>query len=187
MASENVLFNQIVTATGRTEYRIQFGRGKVLTFKKSARGLYYLDLAATNGTMKLNLGLDELDDLFNLRGHLETLTAYFPQPHSHQQEQVASKENVVPVYTPPTTPSAPPAIIYGNEASTSQAPRRSIQDPMWSKGNQIPVRVATKRLVREDLHPQWSGKSFKYEPNSPVKNELCELSEEEMGAFFHPM
>ncbi|CAC5368958.1 unnamed protein product [Mytilus coruscus] len=116
--------------------------------------------AANNGTMKLNLGLDELDDLFSLRGHLESLTAYFTQ--------------------------APPAIMNGNEASTSQALLRSIQDPMWSKGNQIPVMVATKRL-REYLQPQWSAKGFKYEPISPVKSELYELSEEEVGAFFHPM
>ena len=78
MAAENVQFSQIITSTGRTEYKTQFGRGKVLSFKKSARGLFYLDLAASNGSMKLNLGQDELDDLFTLRGHLESLTAYFP-------------------------------------------------------------------------------------------------------------
>ncbi|CAC5387034.1 unnamed protein product [Mytilus coruscus] len=147
-----------------------------------------LDRAAINGTMKLNLGLDELDDLFSLRGHLESLTAYFTQPHPHQQQQVVSKENVVPIYTPPPTPSvilqAPPAIMNGNEASTFQALLRSIQDPMWSKGNQIPMRVATKRL-REDLQPQWSARGFKYEPILPVKSELYELSEEETERGLH--
>lgn len=72
MASDNVLFNKTVTATGRTEYIIRFGRGKV---SKSPEGLYYLDLAANNGTMKLNLGLDALADLFSLGGHQESLTA----------------------------------------------------------------------------------------------------------------
>ncbi|VDI24699.1 Hypothetical predicted protein [Mytilus galloprovincialis] len=59
--------------------KLNIGRGKVLSFKKSARGIFYLDLIASNGSMKLNLGLNELDDLFTLRGHLESLTAYFPQ------------------------------------------------------------------------------------------------------------
>ncbi|XP_063425932.1 uncharacterized protein LOC134709712 isoform X2 [Mytilus trossulus] len=150
MAAENVQFSQIVTSTGRTEYKTQFGRGKVLTYKKSARGLLYLDLAASNGSMKLNLGLNELDDLFTLWGHLESLTAYFPQ--------------------------APLTIIYENETSTT-TPLQTITDPMWSKGNMIPVRVAAKRPVREELHPPWSGKTRKYEQISPVKNNLYDLSD----------
>ncbi|XP_063436167.1 uncharacterized protein LOC134717603 [Mytilus trossulus] len=110
MAAENVQFTQSVTSTGKTEYKTQFGRGTVLSFKKSTRGLFYLDLATSNGAVKLNLGLDELDDLFTLRGHLESLTAYFPQPLPQPQEQVILKENVVPVYTPPPPAApAPPA------------------------------------------------------------------------------
>ncbi|CAG2256730.1 unnamed protein product [Mytilus edulis] len=181
MAAENVQFSQIITSTGRTEYKTQFGRGKVLSFKKSARGLFYLDLAASNGSMKLNLGLDELDDLFTLRGHLESLTAYFPQPLSQPQEQVVLKENVAPVYAPPPppTPSAPLTLIYENEATPLQT------DPMWNKGSTIPVRVATKR--REESLPQWVSKTAKYEQVSPVKNNLYNLSEEEMGAFFQAM
>ncbi|XP_063425931.1 uncharacterized protein LOC134709712 isoform X1 [Mytilus trossulus] len=178
MAAENVQFSQIVTSTGRTEYKTQFGRGKVLTYKKSARGLLYLDLAASNGSMKLNLGLNELDDLFTLWGHLESLTAYFPQPLSQPQVQVVPKENVAPVYAPPPppTPSAPLTIIYENETSTT-TPLQTITDPMWSKGNMIPVRVAAKRPVREELHPPWSGKTRKYEQISPVKNNLYDLSD----------
>ncbi|XP_071140385.1 uncharacterized protein [Mytilus edulis] len=153
MAAENVQFTQSVTSTGRTEYKPQFGRGKVLSFKKSARGLFYLDLAASNGTIKLNLGLDELDDLFTLRGHLESLTAYFPQ--------------------------APLTLIYENEATPLQT------DPMWNKGSTIPVRVATKR--QEESLPQWVSKTAKYEQVSPVKNNLYNLSEEKMGAFFQAM
>ncbi|VDI64456.1 Hypothetical predicted protein [Mytilus galloprovincialis] len=86
--------------------KLNSGEGKCFPFKKSPRGLLYLDLTTLNGSMKLNLGLDELDDLFTLRGHLESLTAYFPQPLSQPQEQVVPKENVAPVYAlpPPPTP-----------------------------------------------------------------------------------
>ncbi|VDI15554.1 Hypothetical predicted protein [Mytilus galloprovincialis] len=82
---------------------------------------------------------------------------------------------------PPPTPSAPLTIIYENETT----PLQTMADPMWSKGSAIPVRVAAKR--REELHPQWASKTAKYEQISPVKNNLYNLSEEEMGAFFQAM
>ncbi|CAG2209090.1 unnamed protein product [Mytilus edulis] len=73
-------------------------------------------------------------------------------PLSQPQEQVVPKENVAPVYAPPPpqTPSTPLTIIYVNETPTT-TPLLTITDPIWSKGNVIPVRVATKR--REELHP----------------------------------
>ncbi|VDI64459.1 Hypothetical predicted protein [Mytilus galloprovincialis] len=77
-----------------------------------------------------------------------------PSPLSKPQEQVVPKENVASVYAPPPppTPSAPLTIIYENETSTT-TPLQTTTDPMWSKGNMIPVRVAAKRPVREELHP----------------------------------
>ncbi|CAG2209093.1 unnamed protein product [Mytilus edulis] len=102
----------------------------------------------------------------------------FHKPLSQPQEQVVLKENAAPVYAPPPppTPSAPLTLIYENEATPLQT------DPMWNKGSTIPVRVATKR--REESLPQWVSKTAKYEQVSPVKNNLYNLSEEEMGAFF---
>ncbi|VDI25000.1 Hypothetical predicted protein [Mytilus galloprovincialis] len=130
MAAENVQFSQIVTSTGRTEYKTQFGRGKVLTYTKSARTL-----------------------LFRLSCVKWIYEAYFPQPLSQPQEQVVPKEDVAPVYAPPPphTPSTPLTIIDENETPTT-TPLLTITDPIWSKGNVIPVRVATKR--REELHSQ---------------------------------
>ncbi|XP_063438474.1 uncharacterized protein LOC134719409 isoform X1 [Mytilus trossulus] len=181
------LVKLILLLVGRNT-KLNIRRGKVLSFKKSAREIFYLDLIASNGYMKLKLEMNELDDLFTLRGHLESQTAYFPQPLPQPQEQVILKENVVPVYTPPPPPPAAPAppapsapltLIYGNEATPLQT------DPMWNKGSTIPVRVATKR--REESLPQWVNKTAKYEQVSPVKNNLYNLSEEEMGAFFQAM
>ncbi|XP_063438475.1 uncharacterized protein LOC134719409 isoform X2 [Mytilus trossulus] len=146
------LVKLILLLVGRNT-KLNIRRGKVLSFKKSAREIFYLDLIASNGYMKLKLEMNELDDLFTLRGHLESQTAYFPQ--------------------------APLTLIYGNEATPLQT------DPMWNKGSTIPVRVATKR--REESLPQWVNKTAKYEQVSPVKNNLYNLSEEEMGAFFQAM
>ncbi|VDI24999.1 Hypothetical predicted protein [Mytilus galloprovincialis] len=99
---------------------------------------------------------------------------------SHRS-RLCLKENAAPVYAPPPppTPSTPLTIIYENETTPLQT------DPMWSNESAIPVRVATKR--REESLPQWVSKTAKYEQVSPVKNNLYNLSEEEMGAFFQAM
>ncbi|CAG2185354.1 unnamed protein product [Mytilus edulis] len=185
MAAENVQFTQSVTSTGKTEYKTQFGRGKVLSFKKSARGLFYLDLATSNGAVKLNLGLDELDDLFTLRGTPRVpngilSTAALPATGAGYSERKCSAGlYTTTTFRKYTFINAPLTLIYGNEATPLQT------DPMWNKGSTIPVRVATKR--QEESLPQWVSKTAKYEQVSPVKNNLYNLSEEEMGAFFQAM
>lgn len=75
MACNTVVFNETFSKYGRLEFQTKFGRNKTLTFKKSGRGFYFLDLQS--GNFKFNIGLDELDELFTLRGQLEVLTGCF--------------------------------------------------------------------------------------------------------------
>lgn len=77
MSSQNCVFRHSINKYGKLEFDTDFGRNKTLVFRQSARGFYYVDVCS--GNSRVNLGLDELDAIFSMRGHLESLTAYFPQ------------------------------------------------------------------------------------------------------------
>lgn len=66
MSSQNCVFRHSINKYGKLEFDTDFERNKTLVFRQPARGFYYVDVCS--GNSRVNLGLDELDAIFSMRG-----------------------------------------------------------------------------------------------------------------------